>query len=717
MVRVFAIVFWLMVSAIAAYAQTATARDTGGPTQAEAQRALEVLEDPQKRAQLIETLRAIVKAKPPPDSAAAPTALEPNSLGAQLLAQLSGWGDRLSAETAATADAVSDLPVLWLRTERALSSPVLQRAFLTALWQFALVFGAAFLLEWLARPAVRRPILALAAAPENGSGTAVASPLQGALRLSRRLPFALGRLLLELIPVAVFAAIGNLLAAIVADGTIRLAILTLVNACVAYRVVLAIGDMMISPQLGRLRLLYIDDAGAGYATRWLQRVSTIAVFGSAAAQIGLLLGLDAGIYRTLLRLIALIVAALLALVVMRTRRGVAAYLRGRPAQDRTARWRNGLAATWHYLALIVIAAAWFVWAAGERNAIGGLRLVIGTALTLVAARLIAILVLGLLDRAAHLGAGFAQHHPGLEARARRYQAPARLVLIVLIDFAALLALLELWGVNAFLWFAPSRIGGHLLSALVTIAIALVVAILVWEGTNAALERYLARLGSAGPAVHAARLRTLLPMLRAALFATIIVVVGLTALSQIGVNIAPLLAGAGVAGVAVGFGAQKLVQDVITGMFVLFENAIQVGDVITVAALTGTVERLSVRTIWLRGGDGTMHVIPFNAVTTISNASRGLGTASVAVTVAYWEDSDRIAAILRETAEEMRQDPEFTPLILSDLKLLGVDAVTATGIKIAAEIPCTAGGRWPVQREFNRRLQKRFQELGIVLSSG
>jgi small-conductance mechanosensitive channel len=207
------------------------------------------------------------------------------------------------------------------------------------------------------------------------------------------------------------------------------------------------------------------------------------------------------------------------------------------------------------------------------------------------------------------------------------------------------------------------------------------------------------------------------MLRAMLLATILVVVGLTALSQIGVNIAPLLAGAGVIGVAVGFGAQKLVQDVITGMFVLFENAIQVGDVVTVAALTGTVEQLSVRTIWLRGGDGTMHVIPFNAVTTISNSSRGLGNASISVTVAFQEDSDRVAAVLREIAAEMRHDPDFAPLMLGDLKLLGVDAVKATGVTIAGEIPCTASGRWAVQREFNRRLQKRFQELGIALSSG
>jgi len=729
MMRAIAILLYLalLLGTNAASAQTVP---PGGPTQAEAQRALEMIEDPQKRAQLVDTLRAIAKAAPSATQTAAPPALalQPNSLGAQLVAQLSGWGDRLAAETAAAADALSDLPLVWRRIERGVANPALQKAVLTAIWQLALVIGCALLAEWLARWALRRPLAGLTAyAPENGAGhegggiaaTAALSAAR-AWRLLRRLPFALARLLLDLIPVAVFAGIGNLLAAVVADGTIRLVILVLVNAYVAYRVVLALGDMLISPRLGRLRLIYIDDSHADYAIGWLRRIAGFAVFGGATAEIGLLLGLDPGTYRSLVRLVGLVVAGLLAALVLRSRRGVAAYIRGTPqtdaARDGAHRWRGWFAGGWHYLALVIIAAGWIVWAAGARNGIGGLRLLIGTVAVLVAARLIAILLLGVLDRMVQFGHGQASRHPGLQARALRYQAPTRLILLVLVDLAALIVLLEIWGINAFFWFAPGRVGGQLVSAFVTIAIAVVAAIIVWEGANAALERRLARLGEAGPAAHAARLRTLLPMLRAALFATILAVVGLTALSQIGVNIAPLLAGAGVVGVAVGFGAQRLVQDVITGMFVLFENAIQVGDVVTVAALTGTVEQLSVRTIWLRSNDGSVHVVPFSAVTTISNASRGLGTASISVTVPFYEDSDRVAAVLSEIAAELRQDPDFAPSMLGELKLLGVDSVKATGVTIAAEIPCTSAGRWKVQREFNRRLQKRFQELGIALSS-
>ena len=126
------------------------------------------------------------------------------------------------------------------------------------------------------------------------------------------------------------------------------------------------------------------------------------------------------------------------------------------------------------------------------------------------------------------------------------------------------------------------------------------------------------------------------------------------LSEIGINIAPLLAGAGIIGVAIGFGSQKLVQDLITGIFLLLENAMQVGDYVTVSGLSGTVEKLSVRTIRLRAGDGSVHIIPFSSVTTVTNVNRGLGNASVSVVVDYDEDTDRVAACCRDRRRHARR---------------------------------------------------------------
>jgi len=246
------------------------------------------------------------------------------------------------------------------------------------------------------------------------------------------------------------------------------------------------------------------------------------------------------------------------------------------------------------------------------------------------------------------------------------------------------------------------------------AVTVLLALLVWEGVNTAVDRHMAKLARESQLARSARLRTLLPLLRTTLLITILIVAGLMVLSEIGVNIAPLLAGAGIVGVAIGFGSQKLVQDLINGIFLLLENAMQVGDFVTVSGLSGTVEALSVRAIRLRAADGSVHLIPFSAVTSVTNINRGLGNASVNVTVAYAEDVDRVMAELKAIVAGMREDPALSALMLSDLQLWGVDKVDGGGVTIAGQVVCTDTGRWTVQREFNRRMKKRFEELGIQL---
>jgi moderate conductance mechanosensitive channel len=284
-----------------------------------------------------------------------------------------------------------------------------------------------------------------------------------------------------------------------------------------------------------------------------------------------------------------------------------------------------------------------------------------------------------------------------------------------IGIVALLVLLEVWGIDALRWFESGNLGGRLLASGVTIAIAGAIALVIWETVNAAIERHLAQLGREARYAKVTRLRTLLPMLRTGLLVVIVAVVGLTALSEIGINIAPLLAGAGIVGVAIGFGSQKLVQDLITGLFLLLENTMQVGDFVTVSGLSGKVENLSIRTIRLRAADGSVHIIPFSAVTSVTNTNRGIGNAAVSVNVSYKEDTDRVGDVLKEIAAELRHDPEFKPLIRGDLALWGVDKIDGGVVTILGQIECTDAGRWSVQREFNRRMKKRFQELGIEIA--
>src|SRR5262249_48847859 len=328
----------------------------------------------------------------------------------------------------------------------------------------------------------------------------------------------------------------------------------------------------------------------------------------------------------------LVVHLFVVVIILQCRRQVAEAIRA-PA-DRVslaARLRNRLAGLWHYFAIALDLALWAVWALNIRNGYSLLlQYFVGTIAMALIARLATIVALGLIDRGFRISPDLRQRFPGLEARANRYLPLLRKTVATIIAFIGFVALLEVWGVDAVVWFYGGQIGSRLLSALVTIGIAAIAAAVIWEASNALLDRQLNMLTRDGHYARAARLRTFQPMLRTVLLCLIITVVGLTALSEIGVNVAPLLAGAGIVGIAIGFGSQKLVQDLITGLFLLLENTVQVGDVVSVSGLTGTVENVSIRTIRLRAGDGSVHIVPFSAVTTITNSSRGEGNAAVSV---------------------------------------------------------------------------------------
>jgi small-conductance mechanosensitive channel len=206
------------------------------------------------------------------------------------------------------------------------------------------------------------------------------------------------------------------------------------------------------------------------------------------------------------------------------------------------------------------------------------------------------------------------------------------------------------------------------------------------------------------------------MLRTALFCVIALVVVLTGLSELGVNIGPLLAGASIFGVALGFGSQKLVQDFITGIFLLMENAMQVGDWVTLAGVSGTVEYLSIRTVRLRGSDGSLFTVPFSSVSTVNNTNRGIGNAAVRVNIVFGQDVDLAIGTLKEIGAALREDEKFKDGILSDFSFWGVDAVDGSAVTLAGQMQCRDSARWGVQREFNRRILDQFRERGIEIAN-
>jgi moderate conductance mechanosensitive channel len=186
------------------------------------------------------------------------------------------------------------------------------------------------------------------------------------------------------------------------------------------------------------------------------------------------------------------------------------------------------------------------------------------------------------------------------------------------------------------------------------------------------------------------------------------------LGELGVSVAPILGAAGVAGIAVGFGAQSLVKDYFTGFFILLENQIRQGDVVQIADKSGLVEEITLRYVRLRDYDGNVHYVPNGLVTTVTNMSRGFAQSVIDVGIAYREDIDEAFAAMRAVAGEMRADPGFAPRILDELEIAGVEKWADSAVILRCRFRVAPLEQWTVRREFLRRLKAAFDARGIEI---
>lgn len=279
---------------------------------------------------------------------------------------------------------------------------------------------------------------------------------------------------------------------------------------------------------------------------------------------------------------------------------------------------------------------------------------------------------------------------------------------VALSLVALVWVLSVWDLAPLDW-ARGASGRMVLRPVLAIAGAVLAGWLVWSVLDTLLGWSLARHGGT------ARARTLIPLLRNALAVAVVVLTAIAVLSNLGVDVGPLLAGAGVVGLAIGFGAQSLVKDVITGLFLILEDAIAVGEVVEAAGKSGTVEGLTIRTLRLREGDGSLHSIPFSSVTVLKNASRGHSQFILTVTLATEADVDAALKAVAEVADEVARDPKFSGDVIEPFALWGVDSLGPRGIDIKGAIKTWPTRQWGVGREINRRLKDRLDADGIPLA--
>lgn len=211
-----------------------------------------------------------------------------------------------------------------------------------------------------------------------------------------------------------------------------------------------------------------------------------------------------------------------------------------------------------------------------------------------------------------------------------------------------------------------------------------------------------------------RIRTLSRVLRYAANVAISLLTILLVLGEVGISVAPLLGAAGVAGIAIGFGAQSLVKDYFTGFFLLLENQIRIGDVVEAGGKSGAVEEMTLRYLRLRDYDGNVHYIPNSQITVVTNMCLGHACAVMDLGVAYSEDTDQVMDTMRQVGSEMRQDPAFTALILAPLEMAGVEAWADSAVVIRCRFQVTPGAQWAVRREYLRRAKQAFDHQGIEI---
>ncbi|MBF0373942.1 MAG: mechanosensitive ion channel [Alphaproteobacteria bacterium] len=662
----------------------------------ELERLVSTIEDQKGRAQLVGQLRGLIAAQRAQEVQ--------DGLGQDLLDLISDRTQSFGRQIAAGADALADLPRLLDWVAQQARDPLVRDRWVEALIKLAILLTAGLAAQWLVDRVLRK-------------ARAATRPPRDDLTPLARTPLEAARVLIGLVPLAAFglAAYGALTLLETKEVTTLAAVL-IMSAYLLTRSVIVLAEALLSPHEPALRLLTIGDETAGYLLIWVRRLTHVSVFGWFGAKALRLLGLPAAGHLLLLKALGLLVTAMLVMLILQNRQTVREWIRGlgRPGA-RLAVLRNRLADIWHVLAAAYIAVAFAVWALQIKG--GFDYLMRASALTLVILTVASIASAAIrrgVERAFTVGDELKTRLPHLEARANRYLSVLQVVLRAAVAVATGLALMQAWGIDALGWLS-SDLGRRIIGSLASIAMIVLVALLAWEAVSSSIERYLAQVdGDGNPIERSARARTLLPLLRNALMVLLVGVVGLMVLSELGVNIAPLLAGAGVVGVAVGFGSQKLVQDVITGVFILLEDTVSVGDVVSLGDHAGVVEAMSIRSIRLRDMTGSVHTIPFSTVGTVKNMTKEFSYYVFDVGVAYREDTDHVTAVLKEVGESMRADPEFGRFMVEPLEVLGVDKFADSGVILKARVKTQPIKQWIVGREFNRRIKKRFDELGIEM---
>ncbi len=688
----------------------AWAADPAKPAAPDLPALIETLKNDQARAALIDQLTLLADQQKKAGAQATPAPDTISGLFGQGLTHLSDGLARLGGAVSEAAGTLAALPDEITAETAAWRDPDRQERWLTLAGKVAVLLLCALVSEWLLARALRAPRQRLADQPSE-------------TKLQRWLLLA-GRFLLDLLPVLTFAAAAQVTLSLIApDRLTRLVLVLLINANLIVRSVLLLGRLILAPDQTRFRLVGFSDETAAYCYVWLRRMVALAAYGLLGLEALRLLALPEALADLLGRLIGLALTGMAVVLILQNAEPIRLWLRTENSESRFAKHlsdnmralRRRLADVWHILAILYVVAAYSVWALAIPG--GFLFLLRATGLTLVLLLVSRWLKQGLrhlVTLGFTVSPDLAARFPGLETRANRYLPVLQTMLTLGITLLTLVLLLQIWGLDSLGWLIDGS-GRKILASLTVVLIVVAAAVVVWEILSSWIERLLQETEHDGQRLApSARMRTLLPLLRNALLVVLVLMVTLITLSEIGINIAPLLAGAGVVGLAIGFGAQTLVKDLITGLFILIEDSIAVGDVVEVGGKSGTVEAITIRTIRLRDLRGAVHTIPFSAVTTIQNMTKTFSFAVADLSVDYTTNLDLAVETLKRADQSLRADPEYAAAVLEPLEIFGLDRFEDSAMVLRVRVKTLPGKQWAVGRMLNRAVKEAFDAAGISI---
>jgi small-conductance mechanosensitive channel len=483
---------------------------------------------------------------------------------------------------------------------------------------------------------------------------------------------------------------------------LRQLVLGYLIALLATRVAAVVGDFVLAPGDERFRVVPATPAVARF---WYRRLVAFAgwfAFGWVTVELLNDLGLSVAQCQLIAYVLAL---GLLAIALESVWRRPAVPEEGAQQAPAGARHLLGRGAQ-NALLSVGIVLLWGLWVA--RAMIGFWFLLVAIALPLA---------IGVTRRATeHL-----LRPPGSEQATG--SVPSAVVVILERGVRALLLIAAAgvlawgWGVDLVHLAGQNTALGRFVQAVLSVVIIVLVADVVWHASKAAIDRKLAEtkdpgLPNSDEAHRRARLRTLLPIFRNVLFVVVVAVAAMMALAAMGVEIGPMLAGAGVIGVAIGFGAQPLVRDVIAGVFYLLDDAFRVGEYIQSGNYKGTVESFSVRSVRLRHQRGPLFTVPFALLGAVQNMSRDWVTDKLTVGITYDSDIELARKLIKKIGAELSQDPEFAPVIIEPLKMQGVDAFGDFAVQIRMKMTTLPGQNFTIRRRALFMIKKAFDANGI-----